>query len=204
VTRSYEERLDDLPRVAVPDWQLIRNLELLLRPYLPVMTSGRPNIFWAKDTEGTYDAASTDELRELAEKQIELPHTIRLHFTSADMYGRERSFNVYTSSEVGCGATFVNAEQAVIKELAEKVRDLFDGSALPSPQEQRTEQLTPGQGLAYAMREVTGVFDEAFDELAGPKGPSFFDRHGARIEKWALAIVPVIVAVLLTAWIIGK
>src|SRR4051812_8636340 len=100
--RTYEVELD-LPRVRVPDWSLLTDLDKALRPYLPVRTSGRAQVFTAKDVKGSYAASSAEELRGLAQEQREPPHSLAINFTSTDMYGGERSFDVFMSTHAGFG-----------------------------------------------------------------------------------------------------
>lgn len=150
---SYTEKLDDLPRVAVPDWELLERLEELLEPY----RGGEPFIqVW--DSRSEYGAGSVEELRALIEAQGAPPKTIRFGFSGPQV----ESVVVYTSTFLGSGGHVYSADEATVNQLAARIRDVF--ALAPT-------RLEPEPPLVE--REAT-----------------FWERHGTRIERWALAIVP--------------
>jgi hypothetical protein len=210
VGRIYKTNLENLPRVAVPDWELIAELESLLRPYCPVLTTGPRTMLTAHDAKGSYDAETTSALRELAAEQGDVPHTVAVYATSNDLDGQPRSFTVYTSSRGSSGGTLASHDEALLREIEDKVRQAFEESALP---ELTHDELQEQAALEYAEREAAGegrMVNIVTDVRPAPsprERPSFWNRHRSGLNTWAQVLVPVVLTFalgLLAVWLIGR
>ena len=182
MARIFSEKLHDLPSVAVPDWELLERLDELFRPQMPMMTwpGLRPWQVW--DDRGEYDAANFDELRSAVGKQESPPTTIRLGFSTSKL----DIVRVYTSTSLGSGGDIESHDEQFVHHHVARVRKLFSLAAA------RYEVPTPPVPPPLPTPEP----------VTAPSSPPFWKQHGDRIEKWALVIVPVVLAILLTWWLL--
>ena len=180
--RTFSETLYDLPSVAVPDWELLERLEELFRPHMPMMTwpGLRPWHVW--DDRGEYDAANVDELRSAVGQQELPPTTIRLGFSTFEL----DIVKVYVSTSLGSGGEIESRDEQFVHHHVARVRKLFSLAA------ERFDAPNPPAPPPLPTPEPA----------TAPSSPPFWQQHGDRIEKWALVIVPVVLATLLTWWLL--
>lgn len=207
--RIFEDNLHDLPRIGVPAWELCERLEKLvtegeLPMRNPVIDALAASIRWtARDERGEYDKETLADFRREVEKQERPPHTVQFRWLASGGF-----VNAYASTRIGSGGQVQSEYEAFVHHVAKRIRDLYAQAAerLPPAREGTFEEASERAAVEYALEEaekpryvnvVTGVSPPR------PK-PSLWQKHGERTEKWALVIVPVVVGVLLTAWVIGK
>ena len=179
--RTYSETVD-LADPEVPDWDLAFEVERLLRPYA---VGGQ---VWAEatDSHGEYVAQDVETLRLETEARGETLESLSVSARAPEpATSTDRKLGA-TQWRVGGSAAFVSSgEEAIFQEVKRRLEDMFAAAAARRPRPP----------------------DELEEPLQGAQ-PSFWANHGARIEKWALALVPVVLGVvltvLLTAWLIGQ
>lgn len=137
MARQFHQELN-LPGVHVPDWDLLARLEELFRPYRPIKSgSGGARILSAKDSRGSYDAATVAELREHAEAQEEPPHSVSVMVAGKTVYGKHYDLAV-TAAPGRSYAGLYSEQEEMVTHVATRLLDLFARAAS-----------SKGDGIAY-------------------------------------------------------
>jgi len=214
MARTYMEDLDGLPVGATHNWALLKQLEELVKPY----ATPRAYFRWsAKDSRGTYETATIDELRAEAEKQVEPPDTIILQ-----LLGDAQNFLLLLERGGKSGGHVHGKDEAFVLHVSTRIRRLLaianappsarePGASFPVPERQEEEWRTvypePEQGpvpkpLTKLRRiEPTAV---SHDRPAMPdvqRRTRFWERPGFKIVLEVLGVIlaalAIIVAILL-------
>lgn len=164
--RRFEKSLSDLPRVAVPDWELLSRLEDLFRPYVPSMNTGGYWLFTARDSRGEYSAGTVDELRQEVEQQEEPPSEVRLYVDSGSPYlgGAWYELGVTAGSDGSRGLLYSSDEQ-IVNHMATRLRELFAQAERRAQAGQRqtgqngalSERKQEALNASFWMRHVTAL-----------------------------------------------
>jgi hypothetical protein len=99
MARKYLAELDDLPRVRLPDWELLGRIEDLLSPYLRLKSDPRP-VYEAEDSRGIYDVETIKALRKEVEAQEEPPKAITVQLETPHHYVQVRMRKIGTFGAV--------------------------------------------------------------------------------------------------------
>jgi hypothetical protein len=149
--RRFEKSLPDLPPVAVPDWELLRRLEELFRPYVPSLTSGGYWLLTAHDSRGEYSARTVDELRLEVEKQEEPPDEVRVYVDSGSplLGGPWYELGVTAGSSASRGLLY-STDEPMVNHVATRLRELFSQAARRT--EARGREPTQSGALARSQQ----------------------------------------------------
>jgi hypothetical protein len=120
MARTYKKELDNLPKVEVPDWELLRRLEELVNPYRDLTSSLLPPPFSASDKRGTYDAYSAEELQAEAEAQEESPHSINIW-----LVGEDRAMRLDMGKDTGSHGVVTGTDAAFVNHVSTRIQELF-------------------------------------------------------------------------------
>ena len=128
MARSFHREVN-LPGVHVPDWDLLARLEELFRPYRPIKSEpGGARILSAKDSRGSYDAATVDELREQAEAQDEPPRSLTVMVAGHTIHGKHYELAV-TAAPDRSYAGLYSDDEAMVNHVAARLLELFARAA---------------------------------------------------------------------------
>jgi hypothetical protein len=198
--REFREDLDKLPKVGMPDWDLLSRIEDLLNPYRP----NDQRIFKAEDSRGSYDAETAEELRREVEAQEEPPQAfiVQMHDT-----GRVVALRI---SDIGSRGTVVSDDEAFVNHVSTRLRELFlrayvaiappeafeQGASFGRPEPERR----PEPQVRYGSAEVEFKLDPQLSEPASTQ-PSFWAQHAATL---VVTVVGTIIAGAILIWIFGN
>jgi hypothetical protein len=187
--RIFTEDFHDLPRTLVPDWDLLAHLNDL---FLGNTLRESDSVTWyATDARGVYESQDFADFRKEAEQQERPPHTIRLTYGASEDDFTSRMLNVYISTEIGSGGRIASGDETVVNHVATRVRELFEIAAQRVPRDDNQDLDARYENVVIDVQPV-------------PRKERFWRRHADHIEKWALAVVPVVLGVLLTLWLLQK
>lgn len=112
----------------VPDWELVRQLVDLIRPY----ARGGED-FWAieaSDSRGNYSETEIDALKAAIERRGEAPKSIEIRVRGWEKEtGTFRQLEVATQAEYGSRATLTSAEEAIVAHVSERTVALLKQAA---------------------------------------------------------------------------
>lgn len=128
MARQFHRELN-LPGVRIPDWDLLARLEELFRPYRPVRSEqGAGRILSAKDSRGSYDAATVSELREQAEAQDEPLQSMSVMVAGKTVYGKHYDLAVTAAADRSYAGLYSD-DEPMVNHVATRLLELFGRAA---------------------------------------------------------------------------
>ena len=124
-------RIDlNLPRVDVPDWELVQQLVDLIRPYA---RGGDDPDFWAveaRDSRGTYSETEVEALKSAVERRGEVPESIEIRVRGFEREaGTFRQLEVATRAKRASNASLVSGDEAIVAHVFERTVALLKRAA---------------------------------------------------------------------------
>ena len=114
-----------MPAVQVPDWELLRRLDELFRPYGPP----EGPCFTAEDTRGAYTADGVDELQREVERQEQAPDEISVYVNEGGKPGPRYDLGVTAARHRSPSpALFVSTDEAIVDHFAKRTQELFSAA----------------------------------------------------------------------------
>jgi hypothetical protein len=196
--RVLDETVEGRWDLAFPDWVLLERLAGVLR-------AARPQAdirFSAIDTRGSFEALDVESLRAIVASADERPYELRMFAVNGD-----EEFSVSITPNGSSTARVVSTDQMMVDHYKARFREVFLTRARASHSPPETyEEASLRVAEEYALEQIERPrYVNVVEEVLPPRPkPSFWARHGTTIERWALALVPVILGVLLTVWFLGK
>lgn len=128
MARQFHREIN-LPGVRLPDWDLLARLEELFRPYRPIKSEpGGGRILSAKDSRGSYDAATVSELREQAETEDEPPQSMSVMVAGKTVYGKHYDLAVTAAADRSYAGLYSD-DESMVNHVAKRLQELFARAA---------------------------------------------------------------------------
>jgi hypothetical protein len=116
--------------VDVPDWELVRQLVDVIRPYA---RGGEDPDFWsieASDSRGSYSETEIDALKAAVERRGEAPTSIEIRVRGWEKdTGAFRQLEVAMRTEYASRATLTSGDEAIVAHVSERTVALLNQAA---------------------------------------------------------------------------
>lgn len=182
VARSFHRELN-LPGVEVPDWELLARLEELFRPYRPVKSvPGGERILSAKDSRGSYDAATVSELRDQADAQDEPPHSMSVMVAGKNVYGKHYDLAVTAAADRSYAGLYSD-DESMVTHVATRLLELF-GRAASNDRE----------GIAYEANATGTALELSITTKGARRARWTIPLRRFIYDPWTIAVGSAIIA----------
>jgi hypothetical protein len=153
MAETFKRPLRDLPIVQLPDWELLRRLEELLRPHEDPDQAERRWLFGAEDARSSYSASTVDELESLVAGRELPPDEIQVRLWA--MSGGRSKYVRLVMKETYTLGEIASEDEPFADHMKLRIVALFDQARLrrEAPEAKRRVETQGRQGDVAARSE---------------------------------------------------
>ena len=177
-----------MPGVAIPDWELLRHLEALFKPQLPINRTGGISLFHVEDARGEYTALTVDELRQEMEQQPDAPESIRLYVDGRTPFGDVYELGV-TLAERSCTSLFISTNEELVTHFNTRVEELVAAAA----------SRQSGDASIRGGAKESAEQPQSLPVATRSEGPTWWTEHV--MTPLLVSVIAGVIVVVISVWL---